>query len=134
MKRYWGWLRLAERLGKTLREVLSSVSYREYQIWMEYFQEELNTPSRSDYYLMQICREIYTRDMKRCDANKISPEDFRLTFNEQKEKKKRQEGALSKQEYEDQIARSMVMHRMGMNFEGKPLKKHNKRSCVDDTH
>lgn len=35
-------------------ECMQRVSYREYLAWRERFKQEWNTPSRTDYYLMQL--------------------------------------------------------------------------------
>lgn len=51
---------------------------------MRYFKEELNQPSRSDHYLMQIAQEVKRVLSKK--PSKIKLKDFTLTFGKTQEK------------------------------------------------
>jgi|TARA_R110000824_G_scaffold89320_1_gene219036 hypothetical protein len=64
---------------------MERVSHREYKIWMRHFKEELNQPSRSDHYLMQIAQEVKRVLSKR--PTKIKMKDFFLTFGNPEKKK-----------------------------------------------
>lgn len=69
-------------------------TYREYLIWMEYLNQELNNPSRTDYYLMQVAQAITSLFKK--DKRGITLDKFVLTFKPQRPKSKEQLAAESK--------------------------------------
>lgn len=52
-------MRLAAYVGNSdpILEFAASKTHREYRTWMRHLEEELNQPSRSDFYLMQIAAE-----------------------------------------------------------------------------
>ena len=52
-------------------ECIRRVSYREYLGWMERFKEEWNSPSRTDYYLMQIAMVLLGTKKGKVDDLKI---------------------------------------------------------------
>lgn len=51
---------------------------REYKVWLTHFEEEWQRPSRTDWYLMQIAREVACVLSK--NPNKIETKTFKLKF------------------------------------------------------
>lgn len=78
MSQYDGWFYVCEKLGLTLEECLSKVSYVEYRMWMVRRQQEFDEPSRTDYYLMNIAYEIRYVLRKRIPGSSLK--DFLLRF------------------------------------------------------
>ena len=64
----------------TLAECRAKVTNREYLTWQAWFSDEMNRPSRSDYYLMQIACEVARVLAK--DPRKIQQKHFLLEFSE----------------------------------------------------
>jgi len=62
----------------SLSECIEKHTYREYRTWMIWLEEQWNEPSRTDYYLMQIAREVATVLMKNSDTVKVG--QFKLPF------------------------------------------------------
>lgn len=50
---------------------MQRVSYREYLAWRERFKQEWNSPSRTDYYLMQIAALVIRMKKGSLDKLKI---------------------------------------------------------------
>lgn len=59
-------------------ECLERITHREYRLWLIHFRKELDQPSRTDYYLMQIAREV--RRVLSKKPNKIQLKDFLIPF------------------------------------------------------
>lgn len=55
---------------------MSRISHREFRSWLAWRKDQLNSPSRSDQYLMQIAGEV--RHV--LDGKKWNVSDFMLTF------------------------------------------------------
>lgn len=61
----------------TIDEVIEKHTHREYITWMDFFDEELNNPDRSDYYMMKL-----TRTVEHIMSSKLLPplEDYKIPF------------------------------------------------------
>lgn len=57
--------------------------------WKVYLEMDKNRPSRSDYYLAQIAREVHTVLMKKGDADKHKINHFVIKFLDPHKKKKK---------------------------------------------
>lgn len=68
----------------TLQECMTRVSYSEYLIWIAYFELQLEDPSRTDLYLMQIACEIVRSRVK--NPRGILLKDFVLKLNRREPK------------------------------------------------
>lgn len=75
MERWDGWLRLAHNQGRSLTECLEKNTYQQYLLWMEWYRQEFSTPNRTDYYIMQVAREVAQVLGKSVDMDK-----FKLKF------------------------------------------------------
>lgn len=62
----------------SLGQCIKSHSHREYLAWMDYFQEEMNVPDRTDHYLMAIACEV--RRVLQERPAQIKPEHFKIKF------------------------------------------------------
>lgn len=71
-----GWLRLASHLGMSLAQCRVEVSYREYLVWRAWLALELDRPSRTDHYLMQVAYEVRRANARRPRSVKL--DHFRL--------------------------------------------------------
>ena len=71
-------------MGLPLRKFLSETSHREYQTIKAWYDEEMNNPSRSDHYLMQIAQMVHGHDRKKV----LKLEEFKLKFGPSVPKKK----------------------------------------------
>lgn len=69
---------------------MKRTTHREYLTWMAYFELELDRPSRSDNYLMQIACEVRRTRAETPSAVKL--QDFKLQFEQQ------EQGAVSEEE------------------------------------
>ena len=70
----------------TLNECLTKISYREYLIWRHWLNKQWSVPSRTDYYLMQIAREI--KRVLSANPDNISTLDFKIAFSDEDEDQK----------------------------------------------
>lgn len=52
------WLRLASHLGMAVQEVQAKTTTSEFFLWIEYFEWEMNHPTKLDHYLAEIRAEI----------------------------------------------------------------------------
>lgn len=87
-------MRLASHLGMTVRECIDKHTYREYQMWMAYFEEEWKEPTLSDYYLMQIAQEV--RRVLSKNPNNVKLEDFQIKFQDKESEPKKYDPDLSR--------------------------------------
>lgn len=81
MMRYDGHFRLAHELGKHLHEVMGwngPMTHRQFVVWQMWLNEQLNIPTRDNYYQMQIACE-QRRTFSKNPAS-IKMEGFKLTF------------------------------------------------------
>jgi len=62
----------------TLHQCMTSMTNREFNTWMEWLDEEMNRPSRSDHYLMSIAQEV--RRVLSSRPGQIQLDHFRLKF------------------------------------------------------
>jgi len=76
---------LADRLGMHLHDLMGwpgPMTHRQFEAWQRWLVEQLNRPSRSDFYAMQVAYEA--RNILRSlggGGRALSMEDFRLQFN-----------------------------------------------------
>lgn len=61
-----------------LRECMRQHTNREYLTWMDWLEEQWEHPTRGDFYLMQIARQVACVLSKEPDRIKL--QDFLLTF------------------------------------------------------
>jgi len=73
-------MRLAAYLGsdKPLEEFAASKTHREYRTWTRHLEEELNCPSRADYYMMQAALEARYAFRER--PAKVDLNGFKIPF------------------------------------------------------
>lgn len=76
-----GWFRLASTLGKSLKECLEEISWAEYRLWNLWFAQEMNRPSRSDFYTMRLTHQVAL--VNRNKSFKFESEKYRLKFESQ---------------------------------------------------
>lgn len=69
-------------LRKKELEELGEMSSTELYKWKAYLKLDRDRPSRSDYYLAQIAKEVRTVLMKSQDSNKVKVDHFILKFKE----------------------------------------------------
>lgn len=84
--RYDGHFRLAHELGKHLHEVLGwngPLTHRQFVLWNLWLDEQLNIPTRDNYYQMQVACE--TRRMFSKNPQGIKIDHFKLKFKREKE-------------------------------------------------
>ncbi len=62
----------------TIRDCMSSHTYREYRLWANYFKYELNNPDRTDHYLMRIAAEIRSSNAE--NDTEIDLNEFKINF------------------------------------------------------
>lgn len=65
---------------------MESMTHREFQTRWAWLQEQWNNPSRTDYYLIQIAREV--RAVLSKNPNQIKFEHLRIKFKEKAEGRK----------------------------------------------
>lgn len=53
-------------------------SYREFLIWQQWYKDEMNKPSRSDYYVMQVAASVIRGYAK--DASSVHLKNMELEF------------------------------------------------------
>ena len=82
------------------------MSFREYQLWLEYLDEDWNHPSRTDHYLMAIVGALYHTKSNR----RLSWKELRIPF-------RKPSGDLS-DEMDWKTARSILMGASG--YKDKP--------------
>lgn len=70
--------RLSCRLKIPVRELEQRITYRDLLDYNEFFEQELEVPSRMDYYLMLIAHGISRLWSKK--GKKLELKDFKLTF------------------------------------------------------
>lgn len=87
-------MRLAGHLGMTVQECIDKHTYREYQMWMAYFEDEWKEPTLSDYYLMQIAQEV--RRVLSKNPNAVKLEDFKIKFQDANAEQKKYDPEFSK--------------------------------------
>lgn len=75
---------MCSHLGMTLGEYLHRVPHREHLLWVAYLEEEWNTPSRTDHYLMRIASEIRRGNVRH--PGKVKEEHFQIRFKRQVKK------------------------------------------------
>lgn len=85
-EQYALWLQIAERLSMTVREAMETVTHREYLLWYRYLSEEFNRPSRTDWYLAQIAREVHCVLHK--NPSSVKTNSFLMKFQSSKQPKK----------------------------------------------
>lgn len=73
-----GWFRLASTLGKSLKECLEEISWAEYRLWNLWFAQEMNRPSRSDFYTMRLTHQVALVNRKK--SFRFESENYRLKF------------------------------------------------------
>lgn len=77
-------MRLARELGLQLHELMGwpgPMTARQFSAWRWWLDDEMNRPSRTDHYLMQVAYEVVRmsgRTMKNVDRIKL--DDYRLEF------------------------------------------------------
>lgn len=76
--------RLSCRLGIPVCELEQRITYRDLLDYDEFFEQELEVPSRMDYYLMLIAHGISRLWTKK--GKKLELKDFKLTFKPPKPK------------------------------------------------
>ena len=89
---------LAERLSMSLQEARVKTTSTEFNLWMAYFEEEVNYFHRDDRYLARIALEIRAIYNSLAGLKKkLQMEDFVLKFKPKKGKKgkKKGDGGLS---------------------------------------
>jgi len=77
--------KIAARIGKTVSELERELNYRELLEWAEYFNYELSTFEKSDYYLAQIACTIAQSVAAKGTRFRIN--DFLVKFEEEKAEK-----------------------------------------------
>jgi hypothetical protein len=70
---------------------MQRISHREFLLWCDYLDEEWNTPSRSDHYLMQIAQEVRRVLSKKPNKIKLKEFLFKFTRSSEKERQKPEE-------------------------------------------
>jgi hypothetical protein len=58
MSQFMPWLRIAKITGRGLAQTMRETTHREYLLWVESFEQEWNHPTKQDWYLAQIAREV----------------------------------------------------------------------------
>jgi hypothetical protein len=76
-------------IGRCLR----THSNRQLLAWLKWLDEQMSTPDRGDWYLMQIACEVRRFMMK--DPGRVKPEDFRLRFERPGQKRLTREEATA---------------------------------------
>lgn len=71
---------------------MSTTTHREFLTWCAWFDKEWNQPSRSDWYLMQIAKEVFC--VLRKDRKSITADKFKIEF---KQVKPKSDSSLSKE-------------------------------------
>lgn len=80
------WHQLADRLGMSLQRCQQETTSTQFVRWCDYLEQDLNRPSRGDYYLAQIAMEI-RRGYVKTPAN-VKLEHFLLEFSKKEGPKK----------------------------------------------
>ena len=62
----------------TMTDCMNRMSHREYQTRLAWMQKELNTPDRTDFYLMQIAQEV--RRVLHKKPAEVNLDQFKLKF------------------------------------------------------
>lgn len=100
---------------------MRETTHRQYQGWLQYLDEEWNTPTRSDHYLMQIAAEVRRVLAKR--PRTIRLKDFFLKFT----KAKKQEGI---EEAEESLPEENVYHDMHDRLPNRDAQRKRKQKAI----
>jgi len=76
--RYRGVFEVASHLGMSLDECLQKHTKRQIAAWLVYLKQKWDSPTTTEYYLMQIAAEI--RRTKAKDPRRVRIEDLRIIF------------------------------------------------------
>lgn len=71
---------LSERTGSPLTDTLKNTTHRQFLVWRWHFFLDLNRPSRTDHYMMQVAQKIVQVNCKAEDAKQVRLDDFKLPF------------------------------------------------------
>lgn len=72
------WWQMADRLGMSLQRCQRETTSTEFLEWLEYVEQDIETPKRMDFYLAQIAAEI-RRGVAR-NPNSVKLEHFLLNL------------------------------------------------------
>lgn len=65
----------------TFNDYITRVSHREHEVWVAWLEMDMDNPSRSDYYLMQIASEIVKVPVRVWGKNMdLKASEMRMTF------------------------------------------------------
>lgn len=108
-------MRVAREFGLDPRLVGREWTNRELRTAEAWIDEQMNVPSRTDHYLMQIACEVCLVLASKETRAKVSSNDFRLKFSRDDDKAK---GAAAQDEYTRQLMIGMVA---GKGFETRTI-------------
>ncbi len=66
----------------SLRQLLAEMTHREFLMWLWFFEDDLENPSKTEQYLMQIAAEIRAGNVK--NPRSVKMKDFHLRFDKPK--------------------------------------------------
>lgn len=75
-----------------------SLTHRQFLMWQDYLTNQLNVPSKDNYYQMQIATEIRRGNVKKPDAVKLS--QFKIVFSTNDDEKELSAQELKRQSEE----------------------------------
>lgn len=64
----------------SLDECMANHTEKQILVWLEWLDQQMNVPSRTDTYLMQVAAELVRGQVKSADKRKIKINDFRIKF------------------------------------------------------
>lgn len=96
-------MKIADRLGKTLRELQEGMTSSEFVLWRVYLEEEVNHFHREDYFMAQVALEV--RRVLAKNPNKYKLKDFLIKFRSDKPEPQR---PLTEEEKKQRVAKSMA--------------------------
>lgn len=70
----------------SLDECMANHTEKQILVWLEWLDQQMNVPSRTDYYLMQIAAEVFKTTVKPSHRNKVQTKDYRIPFERDGEK------------------------------------------------
>ena len=90
----------------SLKQLLTEMTHREFLMWLWFFEDDLENPSKTEQYLMQIAAEIRAGNVK--NPRSVKMKDFHLRF-----KKPKPEQLSTTREQQAGLSKAMWRSRLG---------------------